>query len=234
MIKYVDDLKKEDLSGKKVLLRVDFNVTANDFKIKAHRETIDYLLGAGAKILLVSHHDNLESFLPMMEEIEAVLGQTISLIPHAGFSSVDLLFQTSPILLLDNIRQDLREEKNDEELALSLSKGFDFFVNDAFAVSHRNHALVTSIAKFLPSYAGFLVKKETENLNLAMEAPAKGKVLVLGGAKISTKLPVIQNFLDKAEKILIGGALANDFWQAQGLAMGASLDDDYIFPQLRN
>jgi len=237
------------LVGKKVLLRVDFNVPikqrqetrdkrqlkiASDFKAKAQKETINYLLENGAKILLVSHHDHLESFLPIVEEVGTILGQIISLVSHAEFSSMDLLFQTSPILFLDNIRQDPREEKNDEGLALSLSKGFDFFVNDAFAVSHRNHALVTSITKFLPSYAGFLVKKETENLNLAIEAPAKGKVLVLGGAKISTKLPVIQNFLDKAEKILIGGALANDFWQAQGLQMGASLVDDAVFPQLRN
>lgn len=235
MIKYINELKKEDLSGKKVLLRVDFNVTANDFKIKAHRETIDYLSGAGAKILLVSHHDNLESFLPMTEKLGIVLGQTISLVPHSEFSNLDLLFQTSQILLLDNIRQDPREEENNEELAKEVSRGFDFFINDAFAVSHRNHALVTSITKFLPSYAGFLVKKEIENLNLAIKAPAKGKILVLGGAKISTKWPVIENFLDKAERILIGGALANDFWQAKGVKIGVSLvDDTVVSDQLGN
>ena len=243
MIKYISELKKEDLNGKKVLLRVDFNVPVpmlnlslaslafkitSDFKIKSHMETISYLLENGAKILLVSHHDNLESFLPMVEEISTILGQTVPLVSHSALSSVDPMFQTGPILLLDNIRQDSREEKNDEELAKEFSSGFDFFVNDAFSVSHRNHALVTSITKFLPSYAAFLVKKEVESLNLAIVSPVEGKVLVLGGAKISTKLPVIKNFLDKAEKILIGGALANDFWQAWGLRVGASLVDDSV------
>src|SRR3989344_1811773 len=103
MTKFINELKKEDLNGKKVLLRVDFNVTSNDFKIKAHRETISYLLEAGTKILLVSHHDNLASFLPMVEQIGAVIGQTISLVPHSEFGNLDLLFQTAPVLLLDNI-----------------------------------------------------------------------------------------------------------------------------------
>lgn len=234
MIKFVDELKKEDLNGKKVLLRVDFNVPvkegrlANDFKIKAHKETIDYLLESGAKILLVSHHDNLKSFLPIVEEIGEVLGQAISLVPHSEFSSVEALFQTGLLLLLDNIRQDNREEENNEELAKEFYQGFDLFVNDAFAVSHRNHALVTSVTKFLPSYAGFLIKKEVENLDQAITAEARGKILVLGGAKISTKLPMIKNFLDKAEKILVGGALANDFWQARGIEVGASLVDDSV------
>lgn len=242
MIKFVNTLKKEALEGKKVLLRVDLNVPVkdgkitNDFKIKAHQETIDYLLESGAKILLVSHHDNLESFLPIVEEIGAKIGQTISLVPHSQINFISTLFGASSILLLDNIRQDPREKKNDEELAREVacpegiegSKGFDLFVNDAFAVSHRNHAMVTSITKFLPSYAGFLIKKETENLSGAIESKAGGKVLVLGGAKISTKLPVIQNFLDKAEKILLGGALANDFWQMQGIKTGASLVDDSV------
>lgn len=234
MIKFISELKKEDLNGKKVLLRVDFNGPvkegrlANDFKIKAQKETIDYLLGNGAKVLLVSHHDYLQTFFPIVEEVGVTLGQTMSLVPHSEFPSVDVLFQTGSLLLLDNIRQDPREEKNDEELAKEFSQGFDLFVNDAFAVSHRKHALVVAVTKFLPSYAGFLVKKEIENLSRAVEAETKSKVLVLGGAKISTKLPVIENFLDKAEKILIGGALANDFWQMQGIKTGASLVDDSV------
>ena len=201
---------------------------ANDFKIKAQLETISYLLKNGAKVLLVSHLDSLGSFLPIIEEIGVFLGQTISLIPHSKLSSLDTLFQSVPVFLFDNIRQDKREEENREELALSLSKGFDFFINDAFAVSHRVHALVVAVTKFLPSFGGFLMKKEITNLSQALAADVQGKVLVLGGAKISTKLPVIENFLDKAEKIIIGGALANDFWQAQGMKVGASLVDDSV------
>lgn len=243
MIKFINELKKEDLTGKTVLLRVDFNVPlkeggvvkeqkrvriANDFKIKVSRETINYLLENKAKILLISHLDTASSFLPITEEIGEILEQPISLIPHSEINSLHTLFQTSPILLLDNIRQDKREEENSEELAKELSQGFDFFVNDGFAVSHRRHALVTSITRFLPSYGGFLMQKEIENLSQAIQADSKGKILVLGGAKVSTKLPIIQNFLDKAEKILIGGALANDIWQAQGLSIGASLVDDSV------
>ena len=243
MMKFINEIEKEDLNGKKVLLRVDFNVSTkeekipngkiqtrivSDFKINAQKETINYLLENGAKILLVSHHNQLQSFLPILEEISTILGQIISLVPHTEFSSLDLLLQTAPLLLLDNVRQDPREEKNDEEFAKSLSNGFDFFVNDAFAVSHRRHASVSAVAKLLPSYGGFLMKKEVENLSQAVETKAEGKVLVLGGAKISTKLSVIQNFLDKAEKILIGGALANDFWQTQGINIGASLVDDSV------
>src|SRR3989344_1816768 len=145
MMKFINEIEKEDLNGKKVLLRVDFNVSTkeekipngkiqtrivSDFKINAQKETINYLLENGAKILLVSHHNQLQSFLPILEEISTILGQIISLVPHTEFSSLDLLLQTAPLLLLDNVRQDPREEKNDEEFAKSLSNGFDFFVND--------------------------------------------------------------------------------------------------------
>ena len=234
MIKFLDSIQAEDLNGKKVLLRVDFNVPVkegkvnDDFKIKSHQETLNYLLENGAKLLLVSHHDNLPSFLSITEEVGEIIGHTMSLVSRFELPALDLLFQTSPILLLDNIRQDKREEENNKELALEISKGFDFFVNDAFAVSHRRHALTSAITEFLPSYGGFLMKKEVDNLSSAIRQDPKGKVMVLGGAKISTKLPVIENFLDKAEKILVGGALANNFWQAQGIKVGASLVEDSV------
>ncbi|MBI2670209.1 MAG: phosphoglycerate kinase [Candidatus Yanofskybacteria bacterium] len=273
-MKYINELKKEELNNKKILLRVDFDVpltqspTTNpegetlspygagrqsltkigdNFRIKAQKETIDYLISFGAKVLLVGHlgHDvSGASFGPIVEELGEILGQTLTLVPHSELDGinpergregtqrasalygVDKLFGVGPLLLLDNIRQNSREIQNNEELAVSLSNGFDYYVNDAFAVMHRNHASVVAITRHLPSFAGFLIKKETESLRRALEAPVDGKVLVLGGAKISTKLPVIKNFLDKAEKILIGGAVANNFFKARGINVGASMVDN--------
>ncbi|OGN19050.1 MAG: phosphoglycerate kinase [Candidatus Yanofskybacteria bacterium RIFCSPLOWO2_02_FULL_45_10] len=232
-MKYLSELKTEDLAGKKVLLRVNLDVPFDEvtkkigerFRIEAHRETVKYLLEAGAKILLVSHSSEVESFLPLVEEVGETLGEIVTLVPHNELSEVHKLFEAGPLLLLDNIRQDLREEENDEGLALSLSKGFDYYINDDFATCHRAHASIVAITKILPSYAGFLIKKEIEHLNVALEAPAEGKILVLGGAKISTKLPVIENFLNKCERILVGGALANNFFKAQGVKVGASVVD---------
>ncbi len=251
MIKFLNELEKEELANKKVLLRVDFNVPllrssgasavaealadksegqavkiAEVFRIKTVKETIDYLLANGAKVALVSHIEAIPSFGPIAEQIGKILGQTLTLIPLSELSSLDVLFNTSPVVLIDNIRQDPREIQNDKGFALNLSKGFDFYVNDAFAVCHRNHASVSAITEYLPSYAGFLIKKETEKLSEALKSPAEGKIVVLGGAKISTKLPVIKNFLDKAEKILIGGAIANSFFKAKGVQIGASVVDD--------
>ncbi len=232
MLKFIDQLKREDLAGKKVLLRVDFDVPVTngkitgDFRIKSHIETINYLLENGAKILLASHINAVDSFGPLVEEIGHILNQTLTLVPLSELPAIDLLFHTSSLLLLDNLRQDPREEQNDETFARILSKDFDIFVNDAFAVCHRNHASITAIAKNMPSFGGFLIKKETERLSEAIKAPAEGKILVMGGAKISTKLPVIKNFLDKAEKILIGGALANNFFKSRRFQIGSSLFDE--------
>jgi len=234
MLKFIERLNKKELDGKKVLLRVDFNVPVDEgeiveiFRIKAAKETIDYLLKNGAKVVLVSHIEAIESFNPLVEQIGEILGQTLTLVPLSELDSLDNLFNASPILLVDNIRQDRREVENDKEFARELAAGFDFYVNDAFAVCHRNHASVSAITEYLPSYAGFLIKKETQNLSEAIMAPAEGKVLVLGGAKISTKLPVIKNFLDKAEKILIGGALANNFFKAKGIEVGKSVVNETV------
>lgn len=243
MIKHIDELKKEDISGKKVLLRVDFDVNVIDqkitegYRVKAQKETIDYLADAGAKVMLVSHlgHDVSEaSFAPIVEQLGLILGQTLTLVPHTELGSADALFNKCPVLLLDNIRQDAREVANDDELAVDLAKGFDYYVNDDFATAHRKHASIVAITKHLPSYAGLLMKKEMDNLEQAMEAPTEGKLLVLGGAKISTKMPVIKNFVDKADKILIGGALANNFFKAQGIKTGASVIDDAAMPDVKS
>lgn len=238
-MKLLSDLKKEDLDGKKVLLRVDFNVSVDstgkidDFKVKSHIETIDYLLTNGASVAMLSHIDPpLDSFATIINQIAEVLGRELPLVSLSDFLTTNRQPLTVNLVLVDNIRQDPREVQNDEGFAQELAQGFDLYINDAFASVHRNHASVSAVAKLLPSYAGFLIKKETDALQEIINAPAEGKVLVMAGAKISTKLPVIQNFLTKAEKILVGGALANDFFKAKDINVGASLVDETPVPEL--
>lgn len=235
MIHFVDEIKPEDLSGKKVLLRVDFDVPVDvegkiteTFRIQAHLETLNYLLASGAKVAMLSHLGSIGGFEFMTEQIGTVLGKTLTLIPLSELASIPALFEACPVLLIDNVRQDSREEDNDEDFAKDLARGFDVYVNDAFAVSHRTHASLVAVTKFLPAYGGLLVKSETTNLAEVVSASAEGKVIVLGGAKVSTKLPVIKNLLDKAEKIIIGGALANNFFKAQGFKVGSSVVDDSV------
>lgn len=243
MTKYLDELKKEYLKGKKVFFRADLDVPIEDgkigetFRIKAQKGTLDYLVNNEAKVLMAAHlgHEvSGASFGPILEEIGEILGQTLTLVPHSELTEIDNLFKAANVLLLDNLRQDKREMENDDRFAAELSEGFDFYVNNDFAVMHREHASVVAIAKRLPSYAGLLVKKEIENLSKAVSSPAEGKVLILGGAKISTKLPVIKNFLGKAEKILIGGAVANNFFKAKGINVGDSLVDDSVTANVKN
>ena len=232
MMKTIDQLGKNELSDKKIFLRVDFNVPViagkitEIFRIKAVKETVDFLLLNGAKVVLVSHIEAIESFNPITEQIGEILDQKIVPIPLKDFITGNWKLEAGNLFLVDNIRQDKREIENDKGFAEELARGFNLYINDAFAVCHRKHTSVSAITDFLPSYAGFLIKKETENLSEALKAPAAGKIVILGGAKISTKLPVIKNFLDKAEKILIGGAIANSFFKARGVQIGASVVDD--------
>ena len=213
MIRVITKLTEKELLGKKVLLRVDFSVPVengkilDDYRIRAHKETIDYLTGCGAFVSLLSHITAADSFEPLSGQIKEILG-------------------TSDIVLLENVRQNPAEEANDENFAKKLAEPFDIYINDAFSVSHRNHASVVAITKFLPSYAGLLPVKEIENLKKVLELPKEGKTLIIGGAKIDTKFPVIKNFLDKAENILIGGAVANVFLKAAGVDIKKSLADD--------
>lgn len=195
MMKLLSQLNKSDLSGKKVLLRVDFNVAVENgkiiepFKITAALPTINYLLDAGASVTLASHIESVKSFDGIREQVYGIIGRNIT--------------------LLENTRANEGEKKNDDTFAQELAWGHDLYVNDAFAAAHRAHASVHAITKYLPSYAGLLVEQETRELTKALKAPADHKVVVLGGAKISTKMPVIQNFVDKAHYILLGGALIN-------------------------
>lgn len=220
MIKSITDLTEKELLGKNVLLRVDFNVPVENekilevYKIKAHKETVDYLTSRGAKLTLLSHITSVDSFEPLLEQMKTILG-------------------TESFSLYENIRKYQGEENNAEEFAKELAKSFDIYVNDAFSVSHRNHASVVAITKFLPSYAGLLFIKETENLEKVIKLPKEKKTLIIGGAKVETKFPVIKNFIDKAENILIGGAVANVFLKSSGDDIKKSLTDDNFLDEAK-
>ncbi len=224
-MKKIQELK--NLNNKKVLLRVDFNVPVSNgevgekYRIQSHhKETIDFLLLAGAKTALVSHIDG--SFKDIAVKVEEILGHQLSFEEDILNPKLD-----SQLTLFENIRKKYEgEEINDSGFAEDLAKNFDIYVNDAFSVSHRFHASVSALTKFLPSYGGFLLQKEVENLNKVLDEPAEGKTIILGGAKISTKLPVIKNFLDKAEYILVAGALANAIFKFKGLNIGRSAVED--------
>ena len=224
----------ENLKDKKVLLRVDFNVSIEngkiqeDYKIKAHKETIDFLVRSGAKVLLISHHSTDGfSFADSIDQIEEILGQKLVFLQNLHDATMP--DHSSGVFLLDNIRIFPEEEKNDEGLALSLSKGFDIYVNDAFSVSHRAHASVSAVTSLLPSYAGFLLEKEIFQLSSVLNKPAQGKTLIIGGGKVGTKVHLVKNFISKAESILIGGAVANNFFKASGFEIGRSvIDESYI------
>jgi len=213
MMKAITELKEEEIQGKKVLLRVDFNVPVENgkiseiYRIKAAKETINYLINKNASVSVLSHITAVESFAALEGQIKEILG-------------------ISNFELLENVRQNPGEEKNDADFAKNLAKPYDIYVNDAFSVSHRNHASLVAMTKFLPSYAGLHMMKEIDNLIKVLNMPKEGKILVLGGVKISTKFPVIKNFLDKAEHILIGGAVANVFLKARGIDIKKSLNDD--------
>ncbi len=221
-----------DLKDKKILLRVDFDVPigkdfviTEPFRILKQKSLIDYLISQGAKVVMIAHISAIDSFAELMPQLHILLGHEIGFIKKIE-DIADYLQNYQGVGLLENIRQFNGETDNDEGLALSLSKGFDLYINNAFAVCHRNHASVSAITKLLPSYAGPLIEEETAKLSEAIGAPKEGKILIIGGAKATTKVPVIKNFLDKAEKIFLGGVVANDFLKAKGVDVKSSVVDD--------
>lgn len=238
---YLSGLKNRDLSKEICLLRVDFNVeSAKDaFRLQAVLPTIKFLLKRGAKVVLLSHRgrpkpskklkvkSSKEFTLHFVAKfLSKKLNQRINFINHFDFKKMKNAVEVAPprsIFLLENLRFLPGEEKNDARSAKKLASLGTFYVNDAFAVSHRENASVVAITKFLPSYAGLLLEKEIKNLSKAMKKPRQPLVLILGGAKISDKIGLIKKFLDKAKYILIGGGLANTMLMAKGVDVGESL-----------
>lgn len=229
-----------DLKDKKVIVRCDFNVPLDENgKITDNRrivgalDTIKYLLEQNAKIILVSHLGRPKgevkpefSLKPVAEELSRLLGKDVKLASDIIGESAKTLtsdMKSGDIVLLENIRFDAREEKNDLEFAKQLASMAEIYVNDAFGTAHRAHSSTAGIAQYLPAVSGFLMEKELNFLGTALENPKRPFDAILGGAKVSDKIAVIDNLLNKVNSLIIGGAMANTFIKAMGYNVGNSL-----------
>lgn len=232
-----------DVAGKKVLVRVDFNVPLNDkgeitddTRIAASLPTIQYLLEQKAAVILMAHLGRPKgqvkpelSLAPVAKHLGKLLGKKILFAPDCvGEAAQAAASKLKPghILLLENLRFHKEEEKNDMEFAEKLASLADLYVNDGFGVSHRAHASVEGVTHFLPAAAGFLLEKEIQYVGQAVTNPLHPFVAIIGGAKVSDKIGVISNLLDKVDTLLIGGGMANTFLAAQGYKMGKSLVEE--------
>jgi phosphoglycerate kinase len=239
--KTVEDI---DVEGKKVLVRVDFNVpikngkVGEDTRIRAALPTIEYLLNHGAAVILCSHlgrpkgEPNPEfSLKPVAEYLGQLLGKQVAFSEEAVGPTAEQAARAllpGEVLVLENTRFYPGETKNDPQLAKQLADLADVYVNDAFGSAHRAHASTEGVAKYLPAVAGYLMEKEIRYLGQAIADPARPFVAILGGAKISDKIGVIRNLLQKADQVLIGGGMANTFFKAQGYPVGDSLVEDEV------
>ncbi len=226
-------IRELNLKDKRILLRADFDVPVSNgkisdkFRIEKQKEILEYLIDGGAKVVIVAHISSADSFGDLMPQLHIILGKEINFIKKIEDIPRYLDNYAGPALL-DNIRQFKGEIENDRDFAMSLSKGFELYINNAFAVCHRAHASVSAIAEFLPSYPGFLIEREVGELEKVIRASSDGKVIIIGGAKATTKTPVIKNLIDKADKILIGGVIANDILKEKGVDIGNSVVDDNL------
>lgn len=232
-----------DLKGKKVLVRCDFNVPLDEDKtitdnrrIVGALPTIQYLLEQNCKVILCSHLGRPKgevkkefSLAPVAKELSKLLNKEVKLAEDiVGKSAKELTsnMNNGEIVLLENVRFDKREEKNEEELSKELASLAEVYVNDAFGTAHRAHSSTTGVASYLPAVSGFLIEKELEFMGGALQNPQRPFVAILGGAKVSDKIAVIENLLDKVDKIVIGGGMAYTFLKAQGHKIGKSICEE--------
>ena len=237
--KNIEDI---DVAGKKVLVRCDFNVPlkegviTSDKRIVEALPTIKYLLSKGAKVILCSHMGKPKgevvakySLAPVAARLTELLGQTVELAADtigADAKSKAAALKEGQALLLENTRFDKREEKNDPEFAKELASMAEIFVNDAFGAAHRAHASTAGVADYLPAVCGYLIQKEIGVMGKALADPERPFVAILGGAKVSDKLNVINNLLTKVDTLIIGGGMAYTFLAAKGYGIGTSLFDE--------
>src|SRR3990172_11275688 len=237
-----------DVAGKRVLVRVDYNVPLDDgrilddTRIRATLPTIEYLRERGAKVVLMSHlgrpkgRDQALSLRPVAERLGEMLSASVQradcCVGTEGQGRAHSL-EKYEVLLLENLRFHPEEEANDPEYAKALASLGEVYVNDAFGSAHRAHASTEGVAAYLPSVAGFLLEKEIDYLGRAMASPQRPYAAVIGGAKISTKMVVLAALLERVDKLLIGGGMANTFLKAEGFEVGESLVEDDQLDQAR-
>jgi len=247
-MKSLDEL---EFKGKTVFLRVDYNVPLDeaggirdDTRIRASLPTVNYLLDREAKLVVASHlgrpkgkFDPRMSLAPVARRLGELIGRPVILAPGVVGEEVDRLkgsLQEGQVLLLENVRFQAEETANDESFARKLAEGIDVYVNDAFGSCHRAHASVAAVTRFVgQKAAGFLLRKEVDYLNRAVHSPLHPYVLILGGAKVSDKIPVIRNLMGKADHLLIGGAMAYTFFKAMGNDVGKTLVEDDMLETAR-
>jgi len=233
-----------NVEGKKVFCRVDFNVPlddegriTDDTRIQAALPSLRHLIGQGARLILASHlgrpkgePDPRYSLKPVAAHLSALLGQPVAMAPDCVGAEVEQLVSNlgnGDVLLLENVRFHAGETKNDEQLSRKMAALADVYVNDAFGTAHRAHASTEGVARILkPAVAGFLMEKELKYLGQALEAPRRPFVAVIGGAKVSDKITVIENLLEKVDILMIGGGMAYTFLRAQGVRTGKSLVEE--------
>lgn len=244
------NLKNIDVDNKKVLVRVDFNVPLtqdlkirDDFRIKSHLETIKYLKDNNARIILISHLGNPKgrdlslSLKPVAEKLGEILSCKVNFVDDTIGEKVEKMvneLDAGDILVLENLRFYKEEEENNNEFAASIARLGDIFVEDAFSVCHREHASTASIPKFLDSYVGLLLEKEVKALDEVLERAKHPFVAIIGGAKILTKTTVIENLLQKADAILLAGAVANTVLKFKGIYGENGLKEEDVFEVIKD
>ncbi len=243
------DIPVEELKGKKVFVRVDFNVPIengvimNDKRIRAAVPTINYLIDHGAKVILCSHLDRPKgwdpslSLKPVADRLHTLLEREVRFIPDCVGEVVEKAVEEmnpGDVALLENVRFYPEETKNDPEFAKKLARLADIYVNDAFGTAHRKHASTYGITEFVSiAVAGFLLEKEIKYLQMALENPERPMALIIGGSKVSGKLEVIKNLLKIVDKMLVGGGMAYTFLKASGYEVGKSLVEEELIDTAR-
>lgn len=232
-------LEDADVAGKRVLVRVDFNVpmiggqVSDDTRLKAALPTIAFLRRAGAKVILAAHFGrpkgqrNLEmSLAPVATPLSELINHSVKFVSDCVGADAEQAARSlsdGDVLLLENTRFHAGEEKDDPEFAAQLAKLADVYVNDAFSAAHRAHASTEGVAHLLPSYAGLALQREIDHVTAALENPNRPLLAIVGGAKVSTKIDLLKNLVAKVDRLFVGGAMANTFLAAKGHDMGASL-----------
>jgi phosphoglycerate kinase len=247
----IKSIRDVDVSGKRVLVRVDFNVpldkdgnVSDNTRIRESLPTIRYLLKRDAKVILMSHLGRPKGkvvgdlrMTPVARELGKLLERDVKVAPDSVGPEVESMVESmrpGQVAMLENLRFHPEEEENDPEFARKLASLADIYVNDAFGTAHRSHASTTGVAEHRPAAAGFLMEKELEALGGILGEPKRPFAAIIGGAKISTKIQVLENLLDKVDILLIGGGMANTFLKARGVEIGRSLVEDDLVDSARD